>query len=711
MNKDNQIMSLLSDIDEEFIDDILEIPQKPVESYGAVNASGKSLFLKFAAPIAACLAVAGAAVGVLAALRGNGAAPVVSEEVTTTAGETLPEEISEEELENCLNYIRTNMNVFVEEEFTPHVLDLDFDGSYEICFFPKYCTQSDIFVFSKIDGSYSDCTAVESAYGRYNYPLCDFKDLRLYDKDGEKYYYYHYYDTINEEKGIAAFVSANKTERLLSYGCYNSEEMNSDTEGRSLRFCKKGDDYISDFEEFQRLWAKYEEVPAIKYEEYWEGEEVTLEGAEMLSDVWDDLPFLQEWLTMRPDHLYEETGEKVIVSQMDCGKDHKVTILGYNVTTYYQWGRNFVSNYKTELVLSDSSGKVLDAQEIYSPESWGVDGFHFDIPFDAVDSCMDVIDFGDNQVILLRGSMDDLCEETILHGVKNGAFCPVACVDLPKEEQFNSHPNISAAYYLEGKNTKNPVLIDNVSKSKYVFDFSSEVISYTVIKGDTLPKDGGEVVNISDYVTVEESQIPFIDLTELDFEEKAQAVLQNSLPKVLFAQETVIAGDNVYNFYMIGENVRRSIEGFHSDEYIYCNNVKTAIFKDGVYLGSVKGIYNYDNPPFPLGTDFDDYIAKGYYCEKYDALLITKLNPLYFSEYGDRCFAAVKDGKLYPNLSGSYKEIDNNPKPEGLESSDEIEIRGNELSCGYYTFRFNFDSSEFGLGEYDYEVYWREEKE
>lgn len=705
MNKDNQIMSLLSDIDEEFIDDILVIPQKPIDNNNneIAKASGKGLFLKFAAPIAACLAVAGAAVGVLAALNRSGGAPVES----ITAEGTLPEEVSEKELESCLNYLKTNMNVFVEEEFTPHVLDLDFDGSYEICCFPKYCTQSDIYVFSKKDGSYSDCTAVESSYGRYNYPLNDFKDLKLYDKDGEKYYYYHYYDTINEAKGIAAFVSADKTESLLSYGCLNPYEMNSITGGRSLRYCKKGDDFLSDFEEFQRLWARYEGVPAIKYEEYWANEEVTLEGAEMLSDVLDNLPYIQEWLAIRPDHFYEGTGEKVIVSQMDCGKDYKVTILGYNVITYYQWERKFLSNYKTQLVLSDSSGKVLDSQEIYSPESWGVDGEHFDMPLSALESCIDVLDFGDNQVILLRGSIDSVCEETIQWGVKNDAFCAVA---RPYVSGKNSFDAISGAYSIEGLDTENPALVDKVSKIKYVFDLSKEeMIFYSVMDGDTLPKDGGDVVNISDYVTVQESQIPFIDLADLDFEEKAQAVLQNSLPKVLFAQETVNAGDSVYNLYLIGENVRRSIEGMHSDEHIYCNNVRTAIFKDGVYLGSVKRNYDYEVSSFPLNTDIDYCMAKGFYCEEYDVLLIVKSEPERYFDYGKTYFAAVKDGVLYPNLCGPWK--DSNPKPEGLESSDEIEINGNELSYGDFVYRFNFDSSEFGLGEYDYEVYWREEKE
>lgn len=701
-------MGMLSDIDEELIDDILEIPQTPEGNIGAVKAKGGGIFLRFALPIAACLAIAAVSAGVL--IFNNENTVIEPENSTSEISETMPSEVTEKDLESCRRYMEFNIYDYGRCEFDVHAIDLDFDGTCEIMFFPRNARTANIHVFFKTNGSYGYCGEINAANGEY--PLYGFEDLKLFDGEGEKYYYYYYYDTTREEKGIAAVNYSwhrnLEVKSLLSYG-------SSDTEEGIYR--KKGDEYVKDPEEFEKLWAKYKEAPPVNYEEYWNYELVNIKNAPYLSDLLanDSLPYIKDDnYNLRRDNFYEGTAEKAIISQMDCGNGYKASVLGHYVIVYEREGEKYASCYKSELVISDDSGDTVSVCWAKSPYV-RIEGSGWDIPLWAVESCMDTVDFGDSQIVMLRDSLlNSVCERTQLIGVKNGIIYPCGCVGMEEDERFYYTPYISGMYSVQGAGTDAPTLFDELTKIKYVFDFRlADDAFYYVAADSTSPEYGGEAPDIGGYTPVEETEIPFIDVSGLSFKEKTRYVAENSLPKVLLAQDSVAAGDSAYNLYLICENMRISRDA--SEEYIYCNNLRTAVFKDGEYLGSVTSVYTKNNSVMSIGTSYSEYIAKGYYCKEYDALLILKTPPvaLFDNYYGSNCFAAVKDERLYPELGGTGKDISENPAPkwteEGIDNY-EIEVVGNELRCGANVYRFNFGNAAFGTGQYDYEVLWRKER-
>lgn len=735
MNKDNQIMNLLSDIDEELIDDILEIPQRPKNNSGAVRASSKSLFAKFALPIAACLAVAAVSVGVLVFSGKNIASPTGSEtsDITNTA-DNASNGASREDVEKCEKYIQDNLSEYVPSDstYSDYVVDLDFDDIPEIIFFPEYGYYN-AFFFKKTGDEYDYAGTVDM--GTDPHPLNDFNDIMPCDRNGEKYYYYYYFNKTetHEEKGAAAFrfdENGVRTEGLLSYGAFCGSEDDMTLANYEPNYYKKGESYV-EYDEFCELWAEYEGLPPILYEEYWEYGRVTLDNAPYLSNLIEQnaLPNIDgSFMFGKRDSCkfnYEGTVNKVILCQKDCG-EYKVTLLGYKVRTDSDFDEKMIAQgtYKRSrivmhrwiLVLSDQNGNVLDTESLHEP--YKITENECDLPLDEMENCLEVINFGENYVVFFRFAEDKWSNQVLPFAVKNGQLYYCLRNDVGEWERRDYILHMSALYTskIKGAESLFPqfIITDTLTGKSLFFDFSfKDTVCYTVNDIDILPEYSGETVDPAEYTFVGDVEIPVIDVSGLNYKEQAEKIMENSVPKVLFAHREIKGGGSTYNLYLIGRNVYIYADENGEREFVSFGSIKNAIFKDGEYLGSAV-----DTNLFHGGgmtrDEYEDNIAKGYYCEEYDALILIRKNPA-FSYYGGDCFAAVYNNTFYPNLNGYWGEATDDNKPKWAYAIEDqgfyrdIEVKGNTVTCGFYVYRFEFDMEDFGRGMWEYEVFWRDE--
>lgn len=734
LNKDNQIMNLLSDIDEELIDDILEIPQNPEIGIKAIKASNKSIFAKFALPVAACLTVAAAAVGVLMFSGKNIAPPIGGEtsDITNTA-DNASNGASREDVEKCEKYIQDNLSEYVPSDstYSDYVVDLDFDDIPEIIFFPEYGYYN-AFFFKKTGDEYDYAGTVDM--GTDPHPLNDFNDIMPCDKNGEKYYYYYYFNKTetHEEKGAAALrldENGVRTEGLLSYGAFCGSEDDKTLANYEPNYYKKGESYVV-YDDFCELWAEYEGLPPILYEEYWEYGKVTLDNAPYLSNLIEQnaLPNIDgSFMFGKRDNCkfnYEGTVNKVILCQKDCG-EYKVTLLGYKVRTDSDFDEKMIAHgtYKRSrivmhrwiLVLSDQNGNVLDTESLHEP--YKITENECDLPLDEMENSLEVINFGENYVVFFRFAEDEWSNQVLPFAVKNGQLYYCTRNDLGEWQGMDYTLYMSALYTaVETGLEQFPELTvtDIVTGQELSFSFLFEDgVYYTVNDIDVRPEYGGEIVDLAEYPLVEDVEIPVIDLSGLNYKEQAEKIMEKSVPKVLFMQQDIKGGDSVYSLCTIGKNVRIEADEDGEKQFISYGSLKTAIFKDGEYLGSAVDENVFHGGAVANG-EFEEGAIEGHYCEEYDALILIRRNPA-SSYYGQNCFAAVYGGKLYPDLDGYWGEAADTPPRWSYGAEDQsmyrdIEVKGNEVICGYYVYRFNFDSGDFGNSMYQYEVFWREEK-
>lgn len=730
MNKDNQIMSLLSDIDEELIDDILEEPIFPEKTANPIKADKKSIFAKFALPVAACLVVAAVSVGVL--IFGGRNLPTVSQ-TTETSAVTTPAntsevttpantftEVSQEQAE-CETLVADELDVFQRMgcTYSCGYIDLNFDGTKEIVLYPDTGLGS-VFFFEKTE---QGCKKAGTIDIESLYALNSFENLRLYDKNGEKYYYYYYFgihDDYCEEKGIAKIQLEENTvttESLLCYGGYIGEIPDDMLINHTVSYHKK-DDISIPTDEFISLWSEYEGVPAYQYEEYWENGEISLDNVPLLSafamenaaspsDLTKEmiLPDIKGSFTMgRRDSYnfnYEGTIPKVILCQKDCG-ENKISLLGYKVRTDNAYDENGIAIHRLMLVLSDKNGNLLDVEKVTMPTSSIYEDCVF--PINYIDDSLEVANFGENQVILYRCiSEDNLFQRSKPFGVKENQILPCLYSGTDYEDPEHYVPSLSALYTVDKDSFS---ITDEITNESLCFDFSGR---YNLVEYVVNSRETDDTFDIGEYLPVSAIDIPIINAEGLNYKEQARYILENAVPKVLFAQKTLTYGGSTYTLSVIADKVWSYPTDFLGNK-TSCASKRTAVFKDGEYLGSAL------NRQVMNRNFYSDYMPEVCYFAENDALVIVSVNPgisgLGIS--GKYSFAAVKGGVLYPNLIGSNDDTRNKPdwakELYGYETPGNIDIETNDstLTCGYFVYRFNFDDENFGKGESDFNVSWRE---
>lgn len=717
MNKDNQIMSLLSEIDEELIDDILEKPISPEETSNPIKADKKGILAKFALPIAACLTVAAVSVGVLIVSGKNIVNPIegstsgITSTVDNTSDTSLSG-VSPEDVKKCEEYIQnSNLSYYVKEgcTFSDYVIDLDFDGKDEIIFFPSYDIGT-AFFFKKTGDSYGYAGMWDME--NTPYPLNDFNDIYLYDKNGEKYYYYYYFNEPHayyEGKGIAKLQldeNGITTESLLSYGAYLSEHPNDELINLLTHFYKIGESNAS-YDELSALWSEYEGVPPIEIEDYWYNGTVSLENAPLLSDLIKEnaLPNIDgsyvqgKWENNK--FNFEGTASKVILCQKDCG-ENKISLLGYKVRTDNAYDSGRVIAHRLMLVLSDKNGNLLSLQKVIVPNNLVYGDCDFPIAY--IDDSLEVADFGENQVILYRCiSEDNLFQSSKPFGVKKNQILPCLYSGTDYEDPEHYVPSLSALYTVDKDSFS---ITDEITNESLCFDFSGR---YNLVEYVGNLRETDDTFDIGEYLPVSAIDIPIINAEGLNYKEQARYILENAVPKVLFAQKTLTYGGSTYTLCVIADKVWSYPTDFLGNK-TSCASKRTAVFKDGEYLGSAF------NRQVMNRNFYSDYMPEVCYFAENDALVIVSVNPgisgLGIS--GEHSFAAVKDGVLYPDLIGSNDDTRNKPDwAKGLYGNEtpgniDVETNGSTLTCGYFVYRFNFDDENFGKGESDFNVSWRE---
>lgn len=725
MNKDNQIMSLLSDIDEELIDDVLEIPQSPETGIKAIKASNKSIFAKFALPAAACLVVAAVSVGVLVISGKNPSGEEqTSQPSCDTAAPSTPvfTEVSDEVRAECESLIAEELDPFQRRGCTYSCcgIDLNFDGVDEIVIYPAESLGS-TFLLEKTEEGYKRAGSIDI---EGLYALNRLENLRLYDKYGERYFYYYYFNEPQdyyEEKGIAKLQldeNGVTSESLLSYGAYLNEHPEDANINLLTHYYKIGERNAS-YDELSALWSEYEGVPPIEIEEYWHNGTVSLENAPLLSDLIKEnvLPnidgsFVTGGIRDSYNFNYEGTVPKVILSQKDCG-ENKISLLGYKVRTDNAYDDSRIIIHRLMLVLSDKNGNLLSVQKVTEPTNRIYEDCDF--PLNYTDDSLEAVDFGENQVIIYRCIFEDeIFQHLNLFAVKENSILPCLFFD-PDDEYSQSYTPYLSPLYTVDNDPDCPSLTDQILNKKLQFNFleSEKSVSYTIETVYSAAQDGGDTLDLSEYPPVETVEIPVIPESG-DYLEKARYALDNAVPKVLFAQKTFTGGGSVYTLNLIAEKVWAGYSERILSDLIYSAALRTAVFKDGQYLGS---IVRCEGTSFMSmkADDYEEYLPEGYYCGEYHALMLIKHNPAFDYSYGRDCFAAVYSDTLYRNLYGNWDEALKNKPDWSYTAEDQslysgsIEVRENTITCGYFVYRFNF-GDDFEHGMRQYEVFWREEK-
>lgn len=405
---------------------------------------------------------------------------------------------------------------------------------------------------------------------------------------------------------------------------------------------------------------------------------------------------------------YDDESERVITKAIldtkKCGA-FNLSLIGYGLLTDKKTLSDKIISFAGFRIVLELDDKVVASEMLTSDllsAGNGASDFSnfpwFMLLADSISETTEIMDFGDNQIIIARVIDYEVSAATQFYGVKDSRL--YLCKRLDTIQASVEYTSGDCNKY--DSSDKEALIRDELFGKTFDFEFFDDAVAYTVVNAEGFLKE------ISEYPIIDEMHIPNINEMELKgtFKEKADHVKKYSLTRgtIDMLQEGNIA------LYLVGEYLRTETKNDPEREYINCSCLKILVYDhvSGEFIGQI-----------PIETGAVSQMTREQYAELMPRIFIMKdtaliVKDLSSSNYGAGCFYAVKEGRLYGSLNGEYFNALPNTQPEWTKGEIEYnsiyaDYENNSIICGFKKYVFNFDILEsYG---YVYSVYWLEKDE